>query len=176
MTQVIRFDGESSLRSVRTQDIVFKRFGVRIHARPGYKQLLAERMIKEVKLRVSVALHLQGNLKNFLMCVSTSINYFFYLGLKLNAWKQVLNHSVNSINYNKIAYKSKLGLLKDFFTKPPVVIPQSIKNIYRFSVGEKVYVDLTPIQRKNIGFKWSLNPVCAPLFLMFTVIYTEKKS
>jgi hypothetical protein len=109
------------------------------------------------------------------MCVSTSINYFFYLGLKLNAWKQVLNHSVNSINYNKIAYKSKLGLLKDFFTKPPVVIPQSIKNIYRFSVGEKVYVDLTPIQRKNIGFKWSLNPVCAPLFLMFTVIYTEKK-
>ncbi len=69
-----------------------------------------------------------------------------------------------------------MGLLKDFFTKPPVVIPQSIKNIYRFSVGEKVYVDLTPIQRKNIGFKWSLNPVCAPLFLMFTVIYTEKKS
>jgi hypothetical protein len=60
MTQVIRFDGESSLRSVRTQDIVLKRFGVRIQARSGYKQLLAERMIKEVKLRVSVALHLQG--------------------------------------------------------------------------------------------------------------------
>ncbi len=46
---------------MRTQDIVFKRFGVRIHARSRYKQLLAERMIKEVKLRVSVALHLQGN-------------------------------------------------------------------------------------------------------------------
>jgi hypothetical protein len=92
---------------------------------------------------------------------------FLCLGLKLNAWKQVLNHSVNAINYNKITYKSKLGLLKDFFATPPVVIPQSIKNIYRFSVGEKVYVDLTPIQRKHIGFKYSLHPVVALL------IYTQ---
>jgi hypothetical protein len=107
------------------------------------------------------------------VCLIKVKPFFLCLGLKLNAWKQVLNHSVNAINYNKIAYKSKLGLLKDFFATPPVVIPQSIKNIYRFSVGEKVYVDLTPIQRKNIGFKWSLNPVGAPL--IYTEFYTVKK-
>ena len=97
--------------------------------------------------------------KNALYVSCQDNECFFCLGLKLNAWKQVLNHSVNSINYNKSTYKSKLSLLKDFFAKPPVSIPQSMKNMYRFSVGEKVYVDLTPIQRKNIGFKWSLHPV-----------------
>jgi hypothetical protein len=82
MTQVIRFDGESSLRSVRTQDIVFKRFGVRIHARSGYKQLLAERMIKEVKLRVSVALHLQGNLKKLFNVFVYKYKLFFLFRIK----------------------------------------------------------------------------------------------
>lgn len=66
------FDGESGLRGRRIQNIVQEKYGLKIHAEPHFKRSLAERAIKEIKLRTSLLLEMEGacvhvtkkNLKN----------------------------------------------------------------------------------------------------------------
>jgi len=40
------FDGESALASKKNKDYIFKNFGIKIYAQPGYKRYAAERAIK----------------------------------------------------------------------------------------------------------------------------------
>ena len=44
-----------------------------------------------------------------------------------------------------------------YFTRPPVVIPQNQDKHYKFKVGDRVRLPLTKAQRHSIGFKWSLH-------------------
>ena len=50
-------------------------------------------------------------------------------------------------------------MFRDFFssTASPAV-PQHNENMYRFKLGDTVAIDLTPTQRKTLGFKYSLHP------------------
>lgn len=83
---------------------------------------------------------------------------FFCAGLKLNSWRQVFDKAVNSINYGKQDYRSNIALLKEYFTRPAVVIPQNMSSKYKYEVGQTVMLDLSPEQRKKLSFKYSLNP------------------
>lgn len=55
-TKTILFDGESSLRSKSVQKIIFTNYGIKIHAEPFYKRNIAERAVKEIKLRMALLL------------------------------------------------------------------------------------------------------------------------
>ena len=59
-TKKLLFDGESALKSTASQDRIFKQFGLRVEAQPGFKRNSAERYVKEFKLRTRVALYLAG--------------------------------------------------------------------------------------------------------------------
>jgi hypothetical protein len=58
---VILFDGESSLASDKAKKLLKEKYNVDIRAEPGFKRYYAERAVKEIKLRTSVALELEGD-------------------------------------------------------------------------------------------------------------------
>jgi len=58
---VILFDGESSLASDKAKKLLKDKYNVDIRAEPGFKRYYAERAVKEIKLRTSVALELEGD-------------------------------------------------------------------------------------------------------------------
>lgn len=60
MTRTLLFDGESGLRSKQAQSTVYKLHGIKIHAEPFFKRNMAERAIKEIKLRTAILLDLKG--------------------------------------------------------------------------------------------------------------------
>jgi hypothetical protein len=64
---------------------------------------------------------------------------------------------VDTINRNKPVFKSKLNMLIQYFTRPPVVIPQNQNKHYKYNIGDRVRLPLTKAQRIAIGFKWSFN-------------------
>jgi hypothetical protein len=53
-------DGESGLRGPIPQKMFLTKYGVHLRAQPKFKRMLAERFVKEIKLRVAVALELEG--------------------------------------------------------------------------------------------------------------------
>jgi hypothetical protein len=63
LTKTLLFDGESALRSKKIQNEIFQKHKLKIHAEPYYKRNMAERAIKEIKLRMSLLLDLEGNTK-----------------------------------------------------------------------------------------------------------------
>jgi len=151
------FDGESSLASRHVQEKLRQQFNVEILAEAHFKRTMAERMIREIKLRTAIALDNQGTLP-FKQHDQHRCHHFIYLGEALNHWSQVLPQVINSINYfNERSYKSVHQELIDYFTKPTVQVPQSLNKMYRFSKGQEVYIDATPEQRKQLGFKYTLN-------------------
>ena len=48
------------LQSKKAQTEIQKRFRLEVYAQPGFKRLLAERAIREVKLRTAICLQLKG--------------------------------------------------------------------------------------------------------------------
>jgi len=50
-------------------------------------------------------------------------------------------------------------MFRDFFssTASPAV-PQHNSQMFKFKLGDTVAIDLTPTQRKTLGFKYSLHP------------------
>lgn len=60
MTKTILFDGESGLRSKSVQNIISTNYGVKIHAEAYYKRNMAERAVKEIKLRMALLLDSKG--------------------------------------------------------------------------------------------------------------------
>jgi hypothetical protein len=60
MTKTLLFDGESGLRSKQAQSLIYKLYGIKIHAEPHFKRNMAERQIKEIKLRTAIQLELKG--------------------------------------------------------------------------------------------------------------------
>ena len=58
---MILFDGESSLASDKAKKLLKEKYNVDIRAEPGFKRYYAERAVKEIKLRTSVALELEGD-------------------------------------------------------------------------------------------------------------------
>jgi hypothetical protein len=54
------FDGESGLTSESAQRQLFSLYGIKLHAEAGYKRMLAERAVREIKIRTAILLELQG--------------------------------------------------------------------------------------------------------------------
>jgi hypothetical protein len=106
---------------------------------------MAERAIKEIKLRMAIQLDLDEQ--------------------PLTKWRHYLDNVVNVINRNKKEYKSILQMLTAFFTpntdnnKNDTVahLPHSEASFYKFNIDDTVRINVMPAQRKNLGFKYSLN-------------------
>jgi hypothetical protein len=134
---VLLFDGESGLRSKKTQNIIAEKFKIKVHAEPFYKRNMAERAIREIKLRMAILLDLERQ--------------------PLTKWRNNLEKVVNIINQNKKQYKSVMQMLMDYFTQNTIILPQSLPHYYKFNVNDTVKINAFPTQRRNLGFKYSLN-------------------
>lgn len=66
-TKTILFDGESGLRSKNVQKEIYHRFKIKIHAEPYFKRNMAERGIREIKLRLALLLSLESKIKKNLV-------------------------------------------------------------------------------------------------------------
>ena len=62
-TKVVLFDGESALANVKAKNEILKRLNIQIYANPSFKRALAERFVKEFKLRMALHLDLKGRLQ-----------------------------------------------------------------------------------------------------------------
>lgn len=60
LTRTLLFDGESGLKSKKTQQEIFEKCQIKVHAEPFYKRNLVERFIREVKLRTAILCELKG--------------------------------------------------------------------------------------------------------------------
>lgn len=58
--RTLLFDGESALRSQTVQRDIKNKLKVKIHAEPLWKRSMAERAIREIKLRMAVRLDFEG--------------------------------------------------------------------------------------------------------------------
>jgi hypothetical protein len=95
-------------------------------------------MIREVKTRLALDLH--------------------YKKLPLTYWKQNVDRIVTLINlHSEKSHRYPLNkMLKDYFTSAPPVVPQKQEKMYKFKIGDKVCLDLSAKQRKDLSFKFSL--------------------
>lgn len=135
LTNTLLFDGESGLRSAKSQNILYDRFKLNVHAESIYKRNMIERAIREIKLRLALILDQRKEpLKN---------------------WKNYLSEVVQILNGAQKEYKSTNAMLTDYFTTPSTVIPQV--DLFKFQINDKVEIDLTPKQRRDLSFKWSLH-------------------
>lgn len=71
--KMLLFDGESGLRGKRVQNILKEKYDLKIHAEPYFKRSMAERAIKEVKLRMALLLEMEGMIKNGNVHLKTSL-------------------------------------------------------------------------------------------------------
>ena len=105
---------------------------------------MAERAIREIKLRVALSLH--------------------YNKMPLSAWKKVLDNVITIINMHRIRKKiSTQQTLIDFFTSPAVNIPQKNASLYKFNIGDQIKVYLSNNERRDLSFKYTLNKGTSPL-------------
>lgn len=144
MTSTLLFDGESALSSKKNQALIKKKFNIRVFAEPRFKRVMAERAIREIKLRVALSLH--------------------YNKMPLSAWKKVLDNVITIINMHRIRKKiSTQQTLIDFFTSPAVNIPQKNASLYKFNIGDQIKVYLSNNERRDLSFKYTLNKGSPPL-------------
>jgi hypothetical protein len=54
------FDGEPALTSLKTQKEIFQKYQLKVYANASFKRNMAERAVKEVKIRLSIKLDLEG--------------------------------------------------------------------------------------------------------------------
>ena len=103
----------------------------------GFKRLLAERAIREIKTRTVLYLTMENK--------------------PLTHWKDVHDLVLNSINFNRKTYRSRQEFLNHFFTTPSPVLPYGDR-FFKYKIGQKVRVDLPPGDRRQLNFKYSLRP------------------
>ncbi len=83
---------------------------------------------------------------------------FGFLGLPFTKWRDHLQYVVDSINRNKPNFKSQMNELLSYFTTPEtLIIPQSLSNLYKFNINDKVRIRLTKSERSLLNFKYSLH-------------------
>jgi len=83
---------------------------------------------------------------------------YFILGLALNKWKDNLSFVLDSINRNKINYKSQMNELTAFFTTPTTtIVPQQQEKLYKYKIGDRVRFNLNKAERTAVNFKYSLH-------------------
>ena len=82
-TSVLLFDGESAIASAKVAQLVSEKYGIKLLAQPRFKRMLAERMIREVKLRVSLALELEGKNNVFFVVVRTGFRSYCIFRVKV---------------------------------------------------------------------------------------------
>jgi hypothetical protein len=69
-------------------------------------------------------------------------------------WREHVEVVVNAINSHRNAAPPAQTLV-EYFSSPPPVFPLTDR-YYKYNVGDKVRVDLTPSQRQTLGFKYSM--------------------
>lgn len=158
--KMLLFDGESGLRGKRVQNILKEKYDLKIHAEPYFKRSMAERAIKEVKLRMALLLEMEGMIKNGNVHLKNISLYMFFvfLGQPLTKWRDYLDRVVDSINHhNERTFKSMNQLLVSYFTQPTHHMLQTPNKYYKYNINDKVFLEATPSQRKSLSFKYSLN-------------------
>jgi len=129
-------------------------------AEPYYHRNLAERAVKEIKLRMALRLDYEGRYSPPIKSADrteTGIKLYFS-GKSLRHWRSYIDNVVNSINmHGEKSYKSMNELFKSYFTQPHVNIPQDLSKFYKFQVQDKVYIDVPPPGRRDLSFKYTLN-------------------
>lgn len=76
----------------------------------------------------------------------------------MTKWKDYLEIVVATINnHNKKIYKSLQNQLLDYFTQDYQIYPQINSHMYKYRVGDRVGMDVLPRQRRDLGFKYTLN-------------------
>jgi len=78
MTAKLLFDGEVALTSKKAQQEIKTRYNIVVHAEPFFKRLMAERAIKEIKLRMRILLNLKSNFSLFLFIFDSVYALFFF--------------------------------------------------------------------------------------------------
>ena len=78
MTAKLLFDGEVALTSKKAQKEIHSKFNIVVHAEPFFKRLMAERAIKEIKLRMRILLNLKSNFSLFLFIFDSVYALFFF--------------------------------------------------------------------------------------------------
>ncbi len=142
LTKSVYFDGESALRSKQAQKIIKTQLGLNVFADPYFKRAMAERAVREIKLRM--AIRLNAIKKN------DKVNW--------KHWKNELPYVVDTINNNKKVYRSLHAMLIAYFTqKIPPSVPQNQSNMYRYDIGQRVRFYLPKNERLSYtSTKWSL--------------------
>lgn len=138
-TRTLLFDGESGLRGKTVQQDIYDKFKIKIHAQPSFKRNMAERAVKEIKLRITLKLNLVKE--------------------TFTKWRKYLPHVIKSINNKKTYYKNFTDVLNNFYKlNPSILIPQQQSKFFKFKIGDSVFLDINPLIRKSLQFKYSLNP------------------
>lgn len=136
--------------------------GIRVYADAYFKRNLAERYVKEVKLRMAVLLDFKK--------------------LSFREWRQYIDHIVANINNNReIKDKSLNLMLTRYFTQPTVVMPQHNVQMFLYNINDKVFIDLKKSERQDVSFKYSLNRgttiktffILYRIYFMFLLIYRK---
>jgi len=65
-TRTLLFDGESALRSRKAQNEIYDKLGITVRADAFFKRAIAERSIREIKLRMAIHLDFEGRRENTL--------------------------------------------------------------------------------------------------------------
>ena len=76
-TRTLLFDGESALRSATVQRNILNTLNLKIHAEPFWKRSMAERSIREIKLRMAIHLDFKGNNPPLYYC-HWYLSYLFF--------------------------------------------------------------------------------------------------
>lgn len=81
-----------------------------------------------------------------------------FLGQTLKEWKNNLPEVVDSINrFNEVTFRSMQQLMLSYFTRPVDFVPQQLPTFFKFNIGDKVLLDLSPTARRRLNFKYSLH-------------------
>jgi hypothetical protein len=79
------FDGEPGLASVKTQKEIFQKCNqLKVYANASFKRNMAERAVKELKIRLSIKLDLEGTALLFLLLLVPKITPFYVFVLQEN--------------------------------------------------------------------------------------------
>jgi hypothetical protein len=79
------FDGEPGLASVKTQKEIFQKCNqLKVYANASFKRNMAERAVKELKIRLSIKLDLEGTALLFLLLFVPKITLFYVFVLQEN--------------------------------------------------------------------------------------------
>jgi hypothetical protein len=137
---------------------ILEKLNIKIHAEPFWKRAMAERAIREIKLRMAVCLDLKGRKTPPPDYRITKCVIFLFSGLSLQKWRDHLAYVIDTINRGKPNFKSQFNLLMEYFTAPStIMVPQQQDRFYKYKLGQRVRVNLSKTERTTLGFKYSLN-------------------